>query len=103
MQRAKRVFALTIFLVPGTTVARAADDPAAEPADRVPIDRLDDRCPVLIGGTLFTEYVFSRIRETDLYPIIGPHGSNMTRKRHKSTGSTASMPPPVKSRNRRAL
>ena len=86
MQRAKFVLALTILLVPGAPVARAAGDPATEPADRVTVERLDDRCRVLIGGELFTEYVFRGYEKPILYPIIGPHGFNMTRNWPMRTG-----------------
>jgi hypothetical protein len=34
---------------------------------------------VLIGGELFTEYIFRGYEKPILYPIIGPHGIGMTR------------------------
>ncbi len=52
--------------------------PAAFSADVV-ITESDGKAVVTIGGELFTEYVFSGHAKPILYPIIGPHGIEMTR------------------------
>ena len=48
-------------------------------AAKVTIERLDGRLRVLIGGELFTEYVWRGYEKPILYPVIGPHGIGMTR------------------------
>jgi hypothetical protein len=79
MQRATFMLTLaTLLALDGGQAARAADA-SLEPADRVTIEQLDDRCRVLIGGELFTEYIFRGYEKPILYPIIGPHGIGMTR------------------------
>ncbi len=45
----------------------------------VAITKSDDKVTVKIDGELFTEYVFAGHAKPILYPIIGPHGIEMTR------------------------
>ncbi|MGM0490335.1 MAG: PmoA family protein [Planctomycetota bacterium] len=69
--------ALLVTLVGGH--AAFGDDASVAPANRVTIEKQDTRCRVLIGGELFTEYVFRGHEKPILYPVIGPHGIGMTR------------------------
>ncbi len=56
-----------------------ADDTSVVSQEQVTIKQMADRCRVLIGGELFTEYIFDKYDKPILYPIIGPHGIGMTR------------------------
>jgi len=67
-----------LLLLAGGHPARG-DDASVAPAERVTIEQQDDRCRVLIGGELFTEYIFRGYEKPILYPILGPHGIGMTR------------------------
>ncbi len=67
-----------LLLVLGGMPARA-DDTSVVSKDRVTIEQMEDRCRVLIGDELFTEYIFGKYGKPILYPIIGPHGIGMTR------------------------
>lgn len=69
--------ALLVALVGGRFAL--GGDASDASADRVTITQLDDRCRVLIGGELFTEYIFRGYEKPIIYPIIGPHGIGMTR------------------------
>ncbi len=71
------LLATLLLLIRGQPV-RGDDTPDA-PTDCVTIQQLDDRCRVLIGGELFTEYIFRGYEKPILYPILGPHGIGMTR------------------------
>jgi len=64
-------------LLAGGATGQGDDTVARE--DQVTIEKLDDRCRVLIGGELFTEYIFRGYEKPILYPVIGPHGIGMTR------------------------
>ena len=52
---------------------------SAENTKQVAIKHQDGKLSVLIDGELFTEYVYKGIKKPILYPIIGPHGIEMTR------------------------
>lgn len=60
-----------ICLLPATPLHTAEES--------VTIEQADDRLRVLIGGSLFTEYIFRGHSRPILFPIIGPHGQGMTR------------------------
>lgn len=47
--------------------------------DHVSLSQSDGKITVKIGGKLFTEYVFQGHSKPILYPVIGPHGIEMTR------------------------
>ncbi len=66
---------LRLCVVPAILVATL---PSARATDVV-ISRKDDKAVVTIDGELFTEYVFRGHSKPILYPIIGPHGIEMTR------------------------
>jgi len=75
-------YLITVALLALCRIAASAEDvsqPPRESADQVTITELDDRCRVLVGGELFTEYVYRAHEKPILYPILGPHGIGMTR------------------------
>ena len=47
--------------------------------DDISITQTDGKATVKVGGQLFTEYVFHGHSKPILYPVIGPHGIEMTR------------------------
>lgn len=64
------LFVISALLVATLHSAWAAD---------VVITKVEDKAIVKIDGELFTEYVFAGHAKPILYPIIGPHGIEMTR------------------------
>lgn len=52
---------------------------ATAPGQGVQIQPTDDRVRVEIDGQLFTEYYFTNVPRPFLYPLVGPHGLNLTR------------------------
>ena len=48
-------------------------------ADEVTLTKAEGKVIVKIDGQLFTEYVFQGHSKPILYPIVGPHGIEMTR------------------------
>ena len=52
---------------------------ATADAEDIVITQLDSKAVVTIDGAPFTEYVFSGHAKPILYPIVGPHGIEMTR------------------------
>jgi len=61
-------------------------------AQEVTIKQSDDRLGVLIDGELFTEYIFCGHSRPVLFPIIGPHGLNVTRSFPIKTGVPGESP-----------
>ncbi|NQT39676.1 MAG: PmoA family protein [Planctomycetes bacterium] len=79
MQRSALGLAVGLALLVSGGYHALGDDTPDGAADPVTIEQLDDRCRVLIGGELFTEYIFGGYEKPILYPVIGPHGIGMTR------------------------
>jgi hypothetical protein len=57
----------------------AASALAETPQTQVALEKLPDRVRVTMGGSLFTEYVFTYKSRPYLYPILGPGQLPMTR------------------------
>jgi hypothetical protein len=79
MQRSTLCLAAAIALLAAGGSPAQGDDNPGKPSDRITIRKMDDRCRVLIGDELFTEYIFRGYDRPILYPIIGPYGIGMTR------------------------
>ena len=78
--RVATTHALCSFLAAGCFVARMGSPAVGLAAEEtVTLERLEDRVRVLLGGELFTEYLFDCFGRPVLYPVIGPHGIAMTR------------------------
>jgi len=79
MRRSAFRLAAAIVMIAAVGNAAQGGDNPAKPADRITIKKMDDRCRVLIGGELFTDYIFRGHEKPILYPVIGPCGIGMTR------------------------
>ncbi len=70
--------AIHSLAVAAIVVASCFTPPIASAAD-VAITKTDGKAVVTIDGKPFTEYVFAGHSKPILYPVIGPHGIEMTR------------------------
>ncbi len=70
--------ALSLALPVAAALTATAQD-APKPAIAVTHDAAAKKVTVTLGGTLFTEYLYSGFAKPVLYPIIGPGGVPMTR------------------------
>ena len=73
------------FLIAAALVI-SLDSLLPEVVAEVTIQQIENRLRVEINGTLITEYYAKGYRKPVLYPIVGPHGVEMTRNYPMKTG-----------------